>query len=64
LLAESELLDSIGIMQIVAFCEQAFDLNVPEEELRPDNFENVRMIAAMITRLKAQNASMRSQMLA
>lgn len=49
-LLESELLDSIAIMQIVAFCEQAFDINIPEEELLPDHFENVRAMGQLVER--------------
>jgi acyl carrier protein len=49
-LLESELLDSIAIMQVVAFCEQIFDINIPEEELLPEHFENVRAIAQMVQR--------------
>ena len=51
-LLQTELLDSIAIMQIVAFCEEIFDINVPEEELLPDNFENVRLIAEMVRRIQ------------
>jgi methoxymalonate biosynthesis acyl carrier protein len=49
-LLETELLDSIAIMQIVAFCEQAFDIDIPEEELMPDHFENMRVIAQLVER--------------
>src|SRR5690348_16950315 len=49
-LLETELLDSIGIMQIVAFCEQMFEITIPEEELLPDHFENVRAIGQLVER--------------
>jgi methoxymalonate biosynthesis acyl carrier protein len=49
-LLETELLDSIAIMQIVAFCEQAFDIDIPEEELLPDHFENMRVIGQLVER--------------
>ena len=49
-LLESELLDSIAIMQIVAFCEQVFEISIPEEELQPDHFENVRAIGQLVGR--------------
>jgi acyl carrier protein len=53
-LVESELLDSIAIMQLVAFCEQMFDITVPDEELVPDHFENIRAIGQLVERrLKA-----------
>jgi acyl carrier protein len=49
---QSELLNSIAIMQIVAFCEEMFEINIPEEELVPENFENIRVIAELVTRIK------------
>jgi acyl carrier protein len=44
------LLDSIAIMQIVAFCEVAFDISIPGEELVPDHFENISAIARLVER--------------
>jgi methoxymalonate biosynthesis acyl carrier protein len=49
-LLETELLDSIAIMQIVAFCEQVFDIDIPEEELLPDHFESVHAIGKVVER--------------
>jgi len=56
-LLETELLDSIAIMQIVAFCEQVFDIDIPEEELLPDHFENIRAIARVVERRLAMKAA-------
>jgi acyl carrier protein len=53
MLLEAELLDSIAILQTVAFCEQTFDISIPEEELLPDHFENVREIAKLVERRMA-----------
>jgi acyl carrier protein len=56
-LLQSELLDSIAILQIVAFCEQVFDISIPEEELMPDHFENVRAIGQVVERGLARKTS-------
>jgi acyl carrier protein len=56
-LLESELLDSIAIMQVVAFCEQIFDITIPEEELLPEHFENVRAIGQLVERRLAERAA-------
>jgi len=56
-LLESELLDSIAIMQIVAFCEQMFEISIPEEELQPEHFENVRAIGQLVERCLAHRAT-------
>jgi acyl carrier protein len=53
MLLEADLLDSISILQTVAFCEQIFEISIPEEELLPDRFENVRTIAQLVERLLA-----------
>jgi acyl carrier protein len=50
LLLEDSLLDSIGILQTVMFCEQNFGISIPEEELLPDNFQNLRAIAQLVER--------------
>jgi len=50
LLLENELMDSISIMQTVAFCEQIFEISIPEEELLPDHFENLRAISQLVER--------------
>jgi acyl carrier protein len=50
-LLQAELLDSIAIMQLVAFCEQVFNIEIPEDELLPDNFESVRAVSRLVERL-------------
>jgi acyl carrier protein len=50
LLLENDLMDSISIMQTVAFCEQIFEITIPEEELLPDHFENLRAISQLVER--------------
>jgi acyl carrier protein len=47
-LIDSELLDSIAVMQVVTFCEQVFEFEIPEEELLPKNFGSIRAIAALV----------------
>jgi acyl carrier protein len=54
-LISSELADSIALVQIVAFIEQVIEVNVPEEELLPENFETVNYIMQMINKLKGIN---------
>jgi acyl carrier protein len=59
MLLENSLLDSIGILQIVAFCEQTFDIAIPEEELIPDHFENVRAIGGLVEQCLAEKRAPR-----
>jgi acyl carrier protein len=44
------LLDSIALMQTVAFCEEVFDISIPSEEVVPDHFENISAIARFVER--------------
>lgn len=53
LLLKNELMDSIAVLQTVAFCEQIFEITIPEEELLPDHFETVRAIAQLVERRTA-----------
>ena len=56
MLLGNSLLDSIGILQMVTFCEQTFDISIPEEELMPDHFENIRAIGKLVERRVAERS--------
>ncbi len=45
-LLEAGIVDSIGILEIVAFVEQVFAIRVTDEDLVPENFSTVASIAA------------------
>ncbi len=45
--------DSIAIAQVVAFCEAAFGVSIPDDEVLPEHFESVRAIARLVDRLRA-----------
>jgi acyl carrier protein len=53
-LIEAGLIDSIGLMQIVAHIEERTGVHVPDDEITPDNFATVATIDAMVSRLEAQ----------
>ena len=50
-LYEEGVLDSLDMVRLVTEISQTFDVDVPPEELIPDNFQNVNTIMAMIERL-------------
>jgi|HubBroStandDraft_1064217.scaffolds.fasta_scaffold78474_2 acyl carrier protein len=50
-LFELGVIDSLAVVKTVAFCEEQFQIEIPDEDLVPDNFETVRAIAEMIERL-------------
>lgn len=52
-LLEEGLLDSLGLMKMVAFLERCHGLVVPDEEILPDNFRTLASIRKLIARLQA-----------
>jgi acyl carrier protein len=48
----SGIIDSLGIMRLVSFIEEEFDLVVPEEQLVPEHFQSVNRLASFVERLQ------------
>ncbi|HYM81430.1 MAG TPA: acyl carrier protein [Candidatus Limnocylindria bacterium] len=49
-LIERGLLDSLGILKTVEFCEAHFGITIPDHEVLPDHMESVRAIAQLVER--------------
>ena len=47
-LIESGIIDSFGIMSLIAFMEKEFGVRLSSDELMPENFENITAIANLI----------------
>ena len=47
---EQGLIDSTGVLEIVAHLEQTYEVSVEEEELVPQNFDSVNNLAAYVSR--------------
>jgi acyl carrier protein len=54
-LFELGVIDSLAVVKTIAYCEEQFDIEIPDEELVPENFETVRAIADLVERLRADN---------
>jgi len=52
-LLESGIVDSTGIMHVVAFLEERFAITVEDEDMVADNLETVARIAAFVERKRA-----------
>ncbi len=50
LLVESGIIDSLGIMTLLSFIEEKFSIQIPSEELMPENFASISTIASLIER--------------
>jgi acyl carrier protein len=44
------LLDSLGILKVVSFCEERFGVTIPDHDVVPDHLSCVRAIAALVER--------------
>jgi len=47
-LLERGIIDSLGIMKLLAYIEEKFQVKVSDEELIPENFETLSAIAELI----------------
>jgi acyl carrier protein len=47
-LLELQILDSLGLFQLVSYLEDEFDIDIQDEELVPANFGSVRDIARFV----------------
>jgi len=47
---EEGIVDSVGVMELVAFVEEKFDLKVDDTDVIPDNFDSINKLAAFIRR--------------
>ena len=53
-LMEKGIIDSTGVLELVAFLESNFGFQVEDEELTPDNLDSIEQIAGYIDRKRAQ----------
>jgi len=49
--------NSLFAMELVMFVEKTFDVTIPNEELRIDNFRTATSIAGLVSRLSATVAA-------
>ena len=49
-LLDSGLVDSTGILEVVLFLEQAFEISIEDEEVLPENFDSIERLASFVER--------------
>ncbi len=49
-LLEKGLIDSTGVLELVAFVEGKYGISVADEELVPENFDSISRLSDFITR--------------
>ena len=50
---EEGIVDSVGIMELVAFIEENMHVSVEDQEITPDNFDSITKLSAYIQRKSA-----------
>jgi acyl carrier protein len=55
-LLQAGVLDSLGVMQLVAFLQDRFGITIGDDDLVPENLESVEAIAAFVSRLQHEPA--------
>jgi acyl carrier protein len=53
-LIDGGLIDSMGLMQIIAFIEDHTTVRVSDDEVMPENFQTVASMERLIARLRAR----------
>jgi acyl carrier protein len=51
------IVDSLGILEVVAFLEQEWQVTVSDEELLPENFQSIESLAAYVQRKLSQSTA-------
>ncbi len=54
-LVDSGILDSFDIITLIAEISSEFDVNIPAEEIIPDNFNSAEALYALIKRLSDED---------
>jgi acyl carrier protein len=49
---EKGILDSTGVLELLEFIEEEFDIKVDDEEIIPNNFDSLNKLASFIQRKK------------
>ncbi len=53
-LLESGIIDSLGVLDVVKFVEETFQIKIEDEELTPDNFANLRCLTSFVEKKRGQ----------
>jgi acyl carrier protein len=53
------IVDSLGVAQLVEFCESSYGIRVADADLVPGNFRTLRELADYVDRKQAEKASSR-----
>lgn len=49
-LLDQGIIDSTGVLELVAFLDETYGIGVADQELIPDNFDSIEKLAAFVER--------------
>ncbi|PIE19424.1 MAG: acyl carrier protein [Proteobacteria bacterium] len=52
-LFDNAIIDSTGVLELVGFLEETFEVQVEDEEMLPENFETIAALAGFVKRKQA-----------
>jgi acyl carrier protein len=53
---ETGIVDSTGMLELVMFLEQNFDLKIPDQDLLPENFDSIERLIKFVERKRSAAA--------
>ncbi|MBI5841423.1 MAG: acyl carrier protein [Chloroflexi bacterium] len=53
-LVDSGIIDSLGVMNLLSFLEEKFSIQIPDDDLIPENFASLSTITALVERQMAR----------
>jgi len=53
---QTGIIDSTGMMELVAFLEKRFEIRIPDEELVPENLDSLARVCLFVERKRDQVA--------
>lgn len=56
-LLENGILDSLGVLELVTYLEKEFNITLSDEDLVPNNFQNISCIATLVQKKSHGNLS-------
>jgi acyl carrier protein len=60
-LVESGVIDSLGILELVDFVETTFDLQIPEDDLLPENLDSIANLTRYLGEKLGNDGAVRSE---
>jgi acyl carrier protein len=56
-LIEAGVIDSMGVLELVAFLEETYDIRIGDDELVPENLDTIANIVGFVTQKQAGAAA-------